>query len=201
MKVVGIVGRIGADKDAVAFYLKERYGAPFLDAGDVARQIARKKGIRSTRENLHKISQQFIQEHGADFFMHRVLLDFESRQYRQYGIVSICGIRTPKDASVLRSRFGEAFILVYVRVEDADKRFLRMKARGTDRDATDYDQYIAFDEAEEESFHISETAGMADVVLDYDGSLTDLGEGIEQNLVGVYLAGEISKGDGEGDQA
>jgi dephospho-CoA kinase len=68
MIVFGAVGLNGSGKDALIEYLHKRHAIPMLSMGDLVRDMATQRGIRPTRSNLHRVSQQVIERHGAGFF-------------------------------------------------------------------------------------------------------------------------------------
>ena len=47
--IVGVIGRNGAGKDELSKRLHARCGLPMLSAGDIARRIAKERGVEPTR--------------------------------------------------------------------------------------------------------------------------------------------------------
>jgi len=191
VKVIGTVGRNASGKNALVQYLHRRCGIPVVEAGDIARDMARKKGIEPTRENLHRISQQAIEEHGRDFFMERLI---ERIEESDWDVVGIAGIRTPADIRTLRERFGEDLLLVHVEVGDPSLRFRRTQARDDPRDPDTYQQFLQQDREEEEMFHLGEAIELADLTVENDGTLEEFHDRIEERIIKPELAERCQNG-------
>jgi dephospho-CoA kinase len=186
MIVLGAVGLNGSGKDALIEYLHERHGIPMLSMGDLVREIAAQRGMRPTRSELHEISQELIEQHGADFFAKKLITQIEEEPWDAVGIT---GIRTPADVRTFRKRFGDDFILIHVRVDDAFTRFDRVKERDEARDPESYERFLRQDAEEKEMFQIDRAAEMADITIDNDGSLQDFHREIEKQVVKPILDG------------
>ena len=184
MIVIGAVGLNGSGKDALIEYLHERHGIPVLSMGDLVREMAAQRGMRPTRSNLHEVSQQAIEQHGADFFAEKLIAQIEDKPW---GVVGITGIRTPADVRAFRKRFGNDFILVYVRVSDAHTRFERVQRRDEARDPQSYDKFLEQDREEMEIFQIEETIKKADITIDNGSSLREFYHKIEKHVAKPVL--------------
>jgi dephospho-CoA kinase len=152
--------------------------------GDLVRDLAARRGIRPTRANLHDLSVQALEQHGADFFARQLI---DRIQKEGWQAVGISGIRSPADAGAFRDRFGDDFVLVHVRVGDARTRFERVQARDEARDPEAYTAFLAQDREENEIFQIEETIERADLTIDNDGSLANLYRRIEVQVVEPLL--------------
>lgn len=93
------------------------------------------------------------------------------------------GIRSPEDAEALRGRFGEAFTLVGVDGGDERNRFERAEHREADRDPAGFEEFVRDDREEDELFHIGDTLARAEIVLDNRGSVDELFQQIEHELL------------------
>ena len=62
MKVIGLMGTIGAGKGTVADYLMGRYGFKSITMGDLVREEAEKVGLEKNRENLSLCIGSFLKE-------------------------------------------------------------------------------------------------------------------------------------------
>jgi dephospho-CoA kinase len=188
MIVVGAVGLNGSGKDDLVGYLKERCSMRTLSAGDVVRDIARRKDVAPTRENLHEISKEYIAKYGKDFFMSSLIAKIERNNWKA---VAITGIRTPADVATLREHFGSGFYLVNLEVGDPALRFKRTSKRGEVRDSQTYEGFLDDDRAEEEAFQLSETAKKADIVIRNDSSLEVFHRRIEETIIMGLLTGKV----------
>jgi dephospho-CoA kinase len=179
MKVIGIIGKNGSGKDEVLRCFRDKYGVPFLSTGDVVRGIAAAEGLEPTRENLQSISERYFKERGEGCFVKMVVDKIRENGWK---IAGISGVRSLKDAAILRKELGNRFVLIYVYVTDPHVRFERMLKRGEGRDAKAYDQFVQQDEDEEKLFGIDKASAKADYSVSNDGSLGDLRIAID-NLV------------------
>jgi dephospho-CoA kinase len=146
MKIIGVVGQNGSDKDEILKYLLARYDIPFLSTGDIVREMAREQGLEPTRENLKVISEQCFHDMGKGCFVKLVV---ERIRRRGSGLSGISGIRSVDDVMILREMLGSDFALVSVSVSNSRQRYERMVNRGEERDPQSYDQFLKQDQAEE----------------------------------------------------
>jgi dephospho-CoA kinase len=188
MIVIGAVGLNGSGKDELAKYLEQRCSMQTLSAGDIARDIARQRGVPSTRENLHEISREYMARFGKDFFMVSVIAKVERFNWKA---VAITGIRTPADAATLREHFGNQFYLVDIEVGNPALRFERTRKRGEPRDSDEYQEFLEHDRAEEEMFQIRETAKKADIVIRNDSTIEEFHRRVDETIVSGILTGKV----------
>jgi len=158
-----------------------------LSMGDLVRDMAAQRGTRPTRPDLHEVSQQAIEQHGADFFAKKLIAQIEEESWDAVGVT---GIRTPADARTFREHFGDDFILVHVQVGDPLTRFERVRGRDEARDPQSYARFLRQDQEENEMFHIQEAAEMADITINNAGSLDAFYREIEKQLVKPVLDDE-----------
>jgi len=182
--VIAVLGQNGSGKDEVVKYLSRCYGIPLLSTGALVRQLAAEKSIEPTRPNLQQISEEYFREKGRGAFVRLMVEEIKDKGLKA---VDITGIRSPEDVKILRDAFGKDFFLFNVYVTDPRVRFQRMTKRAEERDPASYEQFLANDRREEEIFHISEAARLADVSLSNDGTLADLHRQIEQVLASRHL--------------
>jgi dephospho-CoA kinase len=184
--VIGAVGRNGSGKDTLIDYLARVHKVPALSVGDVVRRIAEERGLPTTRENLHKVSEQLMQQESPDVFIRQLIRQIERHDWP---VVAVSGIRTPTDAETFRQRFGEDFLLVHVEVGDAHARYERLTRRDEPRDPQSFEDFEEQERAEEKQFRLSATIGHADLTIPNDGSLDEFHRRIETQLVQPYLKG------------
>lgn len=179
MKVIATVGQNGSGKDVLVDYLHARCDLPVFVVGDIVRELATEAGLAPTRENLHEISERYMQQYGRDCFVRRLI---EKIRSRGGSAVGVSGIRTPAGVELLRKHFGRELLIVQVEVTDPATRFERLKRRNKPRDPDTYEQFRQQEKSEEELFHISQTIQKADVAVNNDGSLEDFHQKIEEAL-------------------
>jgi len=177
IKVIGAIGQNGSGKDEILKYLKIKYNIPFLSTGEVVREIARKEGLETTRENLGKISERYFREFGKGCFVKTLA---ETLQQSRWPVAGISGIRSLDDVRILKDVFGKDFILIRVHVTDDRVRFDRMTARNEERDPHSFEQFRSQEAAEEKLFHIKEAEQIADFTIRNDGTLDDMHRQIDK---------------------
>lgn len=186
VRIIGAIGKNGSGKDEVLRYLRDRYGVPFVATGDIVRALAAEEGLDPTRENLGAISARVFAEKGPAAF---VRMAAEEIAGRHLPVAGISGIRSARDVRMLKDLYGHGFILVHVAVSNDDGRFERMRRRAEARDPVDVRHFRELDRREEEQFHLSEAAALADFTLTNDGALADLHTAIDRLVSRSSLLG------------
>ena len=179
MRIIGCVGLIGSGKDTVIEHISKQYGFEKISVGDLVRNVASKKNIIPTRDNLHKISMEYTEKHGVDYFIRQVVGRIRNENLDR---VTINGIRSPADVSILRSQFGENFTLILIKTSDPKRRFERLKKRNELRDPKTWKEFIRQERKEEEIYSLGETCRLADYTIVNDSELSDLIKEIDRIL-------------------
>ena len=156
--ILAAVGKNASGKDYFLDIISKQFNIPVISFGDCARELADKEGLTHTRENLQYISHKYMSTYGQDFFPKMM-----AEKIKNMGDVDVLvsGIRPPSDAELFRETFGDKFFLVAIVLESDRQRYDRMVARGSARDNITYEQFLAFDQREEELFSTSKTMDMA----------------------------------------
>ena len=156
--ILAAVGKNASGKDYFLDIISKQFDIPVISFGDCARELATKEGLEHTRENLQYISHKYMSTYGQDFFPKMMVEKIKSMGDAN---VLVSGIRPPSDAELFRETFGDKFFLVAIVLENDRQRYDRMVARGSARDNITYEQFLAFDQREEELFQTSKTMEMA----------------------------------------
>ena len=183
-RVVGVVGRNGAGKDAVVDYLCDRCGAVKLSAGGLVRDLVEEEGLAPTRDNLHDVSMRVTLREGRDAIARRLIGVIEGHHWRA---VAVSGVRSPYDAQAFQLYFGDAFRLVHVRVGDPRLRYDRLQRREAERDPESWARFRAQERQEEAHFEISRTIVLADVTIDNRSSKRQLYRNLEASEVRAWF--------------
>ena len=183
-RVVGLVGRNGAGKDAVVDYLHARCGVVKLSAGDLVRDIAEREQMEPTRANLHAVSLRVMRLEGQDVFARRLIAEIEEHDWRA---VAVSGVRSPHDAGAFKVYYGDNFRLVHVRVGDPERRFQRLQGREASRDPESRAAFREQEREEESHFQIGSTIALADVTIDNHGTVADLHRRIEASPIWEWI--------------
>lgn len=165
--ILGAVGKNATGKDYFLEYVAKKYDFPMISIGDIVRELADKEGIEKTRENLHMMSNKYMEKYGQTFFPEQIVKKIKDNKIKN---ILISGIRPLSDVVTFKEAFGDEFVLVDVKVSDDKIRFARMQVRASARDPQTYEKFMEYDKGEEELFKTSETEAMADFVLYNDGT-------------------------------
>ena len=157
--ILAAVGKNASGKDYFLDIISKQFNIPVISFGDCARELADKEGLVHTRENLQYISKKYMSTYGQDFFP-KMMVE-KIKQMGENANVLVSGIRPPSDAELFRKEFGDNFFLVAIVLENDRQRYERMVARGSARDNITYEQFLQFDQREEELFQTSKTMDMA----------------------------------------
>lgn len=179
--IIGLTGKNGAGKGAVADFLKAS-GFIYYSLSDVIREEMKKKGQKITRENLIKMGKN-LRDHGgpsvlADKIIEKLDID------KNYIIDSI---RNPAEVKMLKSR--KDFYLLNV---DADQklRFERIKARGRENDPQDFKKFVMLEKKELESDdpnaqQLIATSKLSDVTIENNDSIEKLENTVRDTVLNL----------------
>jgi len=178
MRIVGAVGQIGSGKDTVVNYIAAKCSILIISIGDIAREIAKSRGLSPTRQNLQQITEEHYQRFGKTYFIEETTKRIKDAGYKK---VLITGIRAPTDVTTLKKLFHNDFILICV-IAHERKRFQRLKSREEARDPKTWQEFLAQDRNEEKIFQVSESCELADYAIENNGTLEELLQKIDSVL-------------------
>lgn len=181
--IIGLTGKNGSGKGAVADYLKSK-GYQHYSLSDVLRDEARARGLEISRDNLYAIGNELRSQFGAGVLAKKVI----EKIHGQTNII-LDSIRHPAEVEALRTL--ENFKLIVVQASP-NVRFERMCQRARENDPTDFESFLALEEKESQSQKASdqqldETLKQADVFIQNDSSLEALNEQVDQFLQESYI--------------
>ncbi len=171
----GLTGRNASGKTTVVDWLVEN-GYISTSCSDSIRAHLRAKEIEINRENLIAGGRELRAEHGPG-----ILAEMLRDEHAKVPNLVIDSIRTPAEVEALQER-GD-FRLIEIRAS-REVRWQRLKFRGRVGDPTDWDTFVAQEEAELEASDESgqaliATAEMADIVIINDGDTDELRAALE----------------------
>lgn len=171
----GVMGRMGAGKDAVTDYLQE-LGWQEIGMGDIIRGIADERGIEPARDNLDKIQNEYAEKYGKGFLGKMVCDKIKDSEYEN---IVVNGLRRPEDVYEMEKEYEVLFIGV-----DADQviRFDRMSKRGRVGDPETYDDFLKMDDNQNKIFGMDEAFEKTDVVIYNNRTLSDLRKKVDKLL-------------------
>jgi len=171
--VLGLIGRIGSGKTAVADYLVKTHDAKYLRFSDVLKDILARVHKENTRENLQNLGAALRGIFGDGILaevLRQDILDSEKR------VVVVDGIRYADEVDMVKSLGGK---VIYVKAPD------KMRYERTVRRATRGEAKLTF-----EQFKKSEVKGterfidvlgeQADYAIENSGTLEDLRKKAEE---------------------
>ena len=137
MRVIGIVGKIGSGKDTAAEYLNKKYSFKSVNIGDLVRKEAKNKKLVPTRINLTRVSKEFTDKFGKDYWSKRAIKKIKSFKGSKFVIT---GIRRLEDYERISSTFKNfEFYLIDAKPK---LRFKRMRKRARPGDPKTYLQFL-----------------------------------------------------------
>lgn len=178
VKIVGLSGMSGSGKDTAAIYIQDKYGFNHFSIGSFIRSICKEKNLEPTRENLIKISIDYLESYGEDFFSRLIIKEIEKNNYKK---VVVNSIRKFYDYNFLSSLSSYNFKLIYIDTPDLT-RFERIRQRGTENGVADYFKYQRASEIEAETFDYLQLQEIANLIIENCTTLEDFKTSIDQGM-------------------
>jgi len=176
--IIGLTGTFAAGKDAVAEYLEEK-GFEHFSTGEEVAEIAREKGIETTRDNLRELANKLRDEFGSEYLSRRII-----ENKAKTDMIAITGLRQPGEVKYLKSL--KDFHLIAIDAP-AKLRFERMRERARPGDPKTLDAMIEKEKKEmqakgQNAQKIHECMEMADYKIINSGSFEDLHKEVDNVL-------------------
>jgi dephospho-CoA kinase len=167
-KVIGLSGKIGAGKGTVSAYLNTKFGASEHRFSDVLIDILKRLHIPPERESLQKLGASLRSQLGQEVLINALEKDLSNSSS---DILTVDGIRYPNEVEMLR-KFDNS-ILIFVSAP-AKVRFERVKKRGEKgEESINFEEFMSAENRETER-HLDSLEGMADYIIDNNGTLNEL---------------------------
>ena len=182
--IIGITGRNASGKTEVCEFLKSR-GFAYYSLSDEIREEIGRRGREITRAVLIEVGNDIRTQHGPAILAERILQKLDPNQN-----CVVDSIRNPSEVEALRKR--KDFILLAVHADPA-VRFERSRHRGREGAPQTLVQFLEEEEKELNSSNptsqqLVATHGLADVVVENNGSLADLHVQVK-DLLARFLGG------------
>ena len=173
--LLGVTGRNAAGKTTIVEWFVNQ-GWDGCSCSDAIRHWLRENDQEITRENLTQ-GGRTLRSQGGSGVLAEMLRD--RMDPKQNTIID--SIRTPDEVHALRIR--DDFLLIDVNVP-LDLRWQRMQERARDGDPIDYEFFLKQEDAEAIAENSSgqaliATAELSDIVINNDGTLSELYESLE----------------------
>jgi len=179
MMIVSIVGMAGSGKSEVAKIL-ERNGFLRIRFGDITDAEVRKRGLEFNEASERYIREQLRKEHGMAAYAELSLPEIDSRL--KLADVVVDGLYSWEEYTLLKSRYGERFVVVAVhaspriRYERLAKRQVRPLTR---------EEAMSRDAAEIEKSNKGGPIAMADFVIMNESSVDNLEDSTRRLLAAL----------------
>jgi dephospho-CoA kinase len=174
----GLTGRNAAGKTTIVEWLAAQ-GHIATSCSDSIRAHLQSQGLDITRDNLIQGGRDLRAAGGAG-----ILAEMLRDAHQPDSDVAIDSIRTPAEVAALAER--SEFRLIEVRAL-RDTRWQRLQDRGRAGDPTDWQTFVAQEEAEliaadDSGQALDATAALADILIDNEGDLAALHNALEALL-------------------
>lgn len=184
--IVGIVGTLVSGKSEIAEYLVRKHGFLHLSLATMVHEECRRRGLRSTPDNLQNVGNSLRQTHDGKVLVDRLRPRMETLPGDSYLVVD--GIKNPAEVDELRR--WPNFVLIAVNADqetrlqrarqrsrpdfpDAETRFLELDSRDKGEGEPEWGQQV------------NACIEKADFVIENSGSLEDLYLQLEDILTEV----------------
>lgn len=171
--IIGLIGEMGSGKDAVAEYLKEKYGAKLMRFADPLRETLGLYFDEISRDDLTWASIEFRERFGNDIFCKAL----EKKIKNETGVIVLNGIRLKDDLDFIKS-FPKNYAF-YI-TADQKLRWERTTKRGEKSDdSASFDKFQEMERAETE-VEIPELGKMADFTIKNEKDLDFLKNSVDE---------------------
>ncbi len=179
MTYIGLTGPIASGKNEVAKYLIKK-GFRYISLSEILREIAKKLGVKITRENLQDLGDRLRREYGNDYLARKALEKMDEGNW------VINSIRNPGEVEFFRKNLKEFYLIAV----DAplEIRWERIRKRQKDTDPKTFEEFLKINERDlginqpEYGQGVKRCMEMADFLIVNDGSLKELYEKVKKIL-------------------
>ena len=181
MKIIGITGTLGAGKGTVVDYLVNNMGFKHYSVREYLIEEITKKGLPVNRDTMTEEANELRARHSPSYIIEQLY----KKAKVGGGNAIIESIRTPGEVDFLNTQ-GQFYLIAV----DADPkiRYNRITLRATETDNISFNTFIANEKREFASTdpnkqNLSRCIEMADLVLQNNGSIYELQQQLECELI------------------
>lgn len=178
MRVIAFVGLPLSGKTTASNVAKDM-GIPVVCMGDIAREEAKKRGLKITNENLAKLAEELRKKEGMDAIAKRCIPIIREKG-KDIGVVVVDGIRGIDEVNRFKKEFGDDFILINIE-SPIELRFKRALERKRSDDVRTIEELKKRDEREL-SWNMAKAIEIANITIENKSSLKEFKEKIRDLL-------------------
>lgn len=178
MIIIGITGTIGAGKGTVVEYLIDKKGFKHFSARAFLVEEIEKRGLENNRDNMVLVANDLREKNSPSF----VADELFKRALESGNNCVIESLRTSGEIESLKSKGNFTLLAI-----DADPkiRYERIIGRSSSTDNISFEKFLADEQREMESTdpnkqNLSKCIGMADFVINNNGTLEELTSKLEE---------------------
>ncbi len=178
MIIIGITGTIGAGKGTVVEYLIAKKGFKHFSARAFLIEEIKKRGLENNRDSMVLVANDLREKNSPSF----VADELFKRALESGDNCVIESLRTSGEIESLKGKGNFTLLAI-----DADPkiRYERIIGRSSSTDNISFEKFLADEQREMESTdpnkqNLSKCIGMADFVINNDGTLEELNSKLEE---------------------
>ena len=183
MIIVGITGTLGAGKGTIVEYLIKNKGFKHFSVRQFLIEEINKKGLPVNRDSMTEVANNLRANHSPSFIIEQLY----KKAIAEGGNAIIESIRTPGEVEFLKKQ-GKFYLIAV----DADPkvRYNRISIRGSETDHITFETFLANEKREFTAYdpnkqNLSRCIQLADIVLQYDGTIDELNNSLEEKLIKI----------------
>lgn len=178
MKVIGIVGLIGAGKDTAADYIEKKYGYQIISFRDLVKEVTEKAGLEPNRENLQLTGKKYRKKYGSDYFSQLAV-----KKAKAFEKSILKEMRTKEDVELPKKVFGKSMTVINIGA-DKKNRFERLKKRARLGDPKSIEEFEK-QEKKEADLGYTNAIDFADITIQNNSTFSDLYKKIDEAMKGI----------------
>lgn len=178
MMIIGITGTIGAGKGTIVDFLIKKYDFVHFSVRDFLTEEVNKRGLELNRDSLTLVGNELRSLHGASYITDQLYQ--RAIEAGRHGVIE--SIRAVGEILSLKEQ--KDFLLFAVDA-DVEKRFERIKRRGSATDFVDFETFVANEKREMTSTdpnkqNLSKCIAMADCIFYNNDTIEALDREVEK---------------------
>jgi dephospho-CoA kinase len=181
--VIGLTGPNAAGKGEVCKYLSKKSFTVF-SLSDILREVAAKKNVVATRENLVFLGNKLRMRYGSGYLAKQLL-----KKIGIYDKVVVDSIRTIGEIKEFKKKFKNKFFLIHI-TAPKKIRYKFLKKRGREGDPKSYKEFLETEKREcsnkktQQQIHLCKNH--ADFFINNNSSLARLHKKIDLVLSKIF---------------